>query len=97
MDQVPEACGPRRAEGNGVRIQPRTGDVLVERESGFPVTFVIRPVPYAAPLAASTRDAALRVARRLAADSGVDLWYCEHGAYRLLEMYRAGPPGPAAA
>ena len=96
MYEVPEAYGADRARSKPTRMRPQDGDVVVERESKFPMTFVIRPVPHAAPLAASARDPALGLARRLAAEKSVDLWYYEHGGYRLLEMYRADRQGPPA-
>lgn len=67
---------------------PQHGDVVVTREGGSAVAFTIRQLPGGAQVSAGLREKALHLARGFAQKHGVDLWYCEHGTNRLLEVYR---------
>jgi hypothetical protein len=66
------------------RVQPGDGDVVVTRESRSPIVFTIRQLPGDVRLSASSRDAALRLARGFAMKNAVDLWYSESETLRLL-------------
>lgn len=70
------------------RSRPASGDIVVTRESAPGTTFTIRQVPGVVQFSACVRDEAVRLARGFARENTVDLWYCEAGSYRLLEIYR---------
>jgi hypothetical protein len=70
------------------RLSPRDGDIVITRESRSPITFTIRQWPGDVQLSASTRDAAIRLARGFALKNAVDVWYSEGETLRLLEAYR---------
>jgi len=78
-----------------VGLQPRDGDIVVERQALFPMTFTIRAMPEKVPLAVSARETALRLARHWARAHEVDLWYAEHGVIRRLETYSSTRSDPS--
>jgi hypothetical protein len=67
---------------------PEDGDVIVTHERIPIVHFTVRRHPDAAPVNAQRRDVALEVARGFAQVHAVNVWYCENGSERLLEVYR---------
>jgi len=64
------------------------GDIVVARESRSAASYTVRQLPGVVQLSASSRDAALRLARGFAQKHAVDLWYSEGDTYKLLEAYR---------
>jgi hypothetical protein len=57
-------------------------------EGGTSVRYAIRQVPGVVQFSASSRDDALRLARRFAQRQSVDVWHAGEGMIRLLEVYR---------
>jgi hypothetical protein len=70
------------------RSSPRDGDVVVTREAHSRVHYTVRQVPGLVQFSTAVRDEAVGLARNFAQRSGIDMWYCEAGMYRLLEAYR---------
>jgi hypothetical protein len=80
----------------GIGVRPQDGDLVVIRMSGADGPFSLQQVPGTAQLRASTRKAAVQLARGFAQSHAVDLWCTDRDTYRLLECYRprkasAGP------
>ena len=72
--------------------QPQVGDLVVVRKTGNAdgtPPFGVLQHPTGVQFGASTRDAAVLLARSFAQAHKVDLWYQDQGDHRLLERYRA--------
>jgi hypothetical protein len=67
--------------------EPQTGDLVVVRQDP-PPAFGVLQHPSGVQFGASTRDAAVSLARSFAEAHKVDLWFREQDVYRLLERYR---------
>ena len=68
--------------------QPQVGDLVVVRKAKATPPFGILQHPNAVQFGASTRDAAVLLARSFAQAHKVDLWYLDENDHRLLERYR---------
>jgi hypothetical protein len=68
-------------------MSPRPDDVVVTPPSPGNDGYVVRR-PKGRGRVEATRQDALRVARMVAIRRGVNLWFCDGPAYRLLEVYR---------
>lgn len=75
------------------RWSPQEGDVVVTRQAETRVRYTVRQLPGIVQFSAGVRDNAVRLARGFAQQYGVDVWYCEAGSYRLLEVYRPRQSG----
>lgn len=67
---------------------PQEGDVVVTRESRSAVRYTVRRFPGVVQFSASTREAAVQLARGFARKHALDIWYVEGDTCRLLEAYR---------
>lgn len=67
---------------------PQDGDVVVTREAHSRVHYTVRQLPGIVQFSAAVRDEAMRLARSFGQKHGIDVWYSEDGAYRLLDAYR---------
>jgi hypothetical protein len=79
----------------GANHQPVDGDLVVVRKPGATPPFgVLRvlQVPTGVQFGASTREAALQLARSFAQAHKIDLWYREQDDHKLLERYRPSLP-----
>jgi hypothetical protein len=68
--------------------QPQVGDLVVVRKADAMPAFGVLQHPTDVQFGASTRDAAVFMARSFARAHKVDLWYLDENAHRLLERYR---------
>jgi hypothetical protein len=73
--------------------QPQIGDLVVVRTPDATPPFGVLQHPSGVQFGASTRDAAVLMARSFARAHKVDLWYLDENDHRLLERYRASSPG----
>ena len=76
------------------RSSPHDRDVVVMREPDSPVRYSIRQLAADARVSTSSREQAVGLARMFAELHGVDVWYGEDDAFRLLEVYRLRPDSP---
>ena len=82
-----ESVSPPVANG-----QPQVGDLVVVRKSDATPPFGVLQHPTTVQFGASTRDAAVLLARSFAQAHKVDLWYFDENDHRLLERYRPSSP-----
>jgi hypothetical protein len=82
------AIDPERASGTSAIHEPQAGDLVVVRKPGATPAFGVLQHPSGVQFGASTRDAAIAMARSFAQTHNVDLWYDERDALKLLERYR---------
>lgn len=83
-----DANGDRRGKHGKSDRGPQKGDVVVGRDSRRSIRFTVHQVPGVTQLSASSREAALRLARGFARIHAVDVWYRGDDGFRLLEVYR---------
>ena len=72
---------------------PQIGDLVVVRKPDGTPPFGVLQHPTGVQFGASTRDAAVLMARSFARAHKVDLWYLDEKDHRLLERYRSLSPG----
>jgi hypothetical protein len=68
---------------------PRDGDIVVTPDVRR-ARYLVRQLPGDVQFSSTRRAEAVRLATGFGREHAVDVWYCEAGAYRLLEHGRPG-------
>jgi hypothetical protein len=68
-------------------LQPQHGDIMLTRPSHSVVRYTVGEASGTVLFSGPSREDAIRLARLLAQEQGVDLWYCDDRTCLLLECY----------